>query len=94
MRYVPSFVIPHDTTTGVVTADGTTYYVKWLEREIRFARKPLSVCDTAGLTVPSGITLPTAADLKDPSDPASDVYIGARPSVTSAPRVIHGEVKY
>jgi hypothetical protein len=94
VRYVPSFVIPHDTTTGVVTADGTTYYVKWLEREIRFARKNLSVCDGAGLVVPSSATLPTAADLRDPSDPASPIYVGVRPSVTAAPRVIQGEVKY
>jgi len=93
-RYVPSFVIPHNATQGVVTANGTTYLVKWLEREIRFARKNLSVCDAAGLTVPSGITLPTASDLKDPSDSASDIYIGTRPTVTSAPRVIHGEVMY
>jgi len=94
VRYVPSFVIPHDTATGKVTANGTTYLVKWLEREIRFARKNLSVCDGAGLTVPSGMTLPTAADLKNPSDPASDIYVGVRPVVTTAPRVIHGEVKY
>ena len=93
-RYVPSFVIPHNTTQGVVTSNGTTYLVKWLEREIRFARKSLGVCDSAGLTVPAGITLPTATDLKDPSNPASDIYIGVRPSVSAAPRVIHGEVKY
>jgi hypothetical protein len=94
VRYVPSFVIPHDTTTGVVTADGTSYYVKWLEREIRFARKDLSVCSGAGLVVPSGSTLPTSADLRDPSDPASPIYVGTRPAVTAAPRVIQGEVKY
>jgi hypothetical protein len=94
VRYVPSFVIPHDIATGTVTANGTTYLVKWLEREIRFARKNLAVCDTAGLTIPSGLTLPTSADLKNPSNPASDIYIGVRPTVTAAPRVIHGEVKY
>jgi len=93
-RYVPSFVIPYDATQGVVSANGTNYLVKWLEREIRFARKNLAVCDAAGLTVPSGITLPTAADLMDPSDPTSDIYIGTRPAVSAAPRVIHGEVKY
>ena len=93
-RYVPSFVIPHDIATGRVTTNGTTYLVKWLEREIRFARKNLAVCDGAGLTVPSGMVLPTSADLKNPSDPASDIYIGTRPAVTAAPRVIHGEVKY
>ncbi len=94
VRYVPSFVIPHDTTSGVVTANGTSYYVKWLEREIRFARKDLSVCSSAGLVVPSSSTLPTSADLRDPGDPASAIYIGTRPVVTSAPRVIQGEVKY
>jgi hypothetical protein len=93
-RYVPSFVIPHDTTHGVVTSNGASYLVKWLEREIRFARKNLGVCDAAGLTVPSGISLPTTSDLKDPSNPASDIYIGARPAVSAAPRVIQGEVKY
>jgi len=94
VRYVPSFVIPYDTTSGKVTVGGTTYLVKWLEREIRFARKNLSFCDGAGLTVPSNLTLPTAADLKNPSDSASDIYIGVRPTITAAPRVIHGEVKY
>jgi hypothetical protein len=94
VRYVPSFVIPFDSTQGVVTAGDSTYLVKWLEREIRFARKDLGVCDGAGLTVPSGMTLPTAADLKNPSDTASDIYIGVRPVVTAAPRVIHGEVKF
>ena len=87
-------MIPYTAAQGKVTANGTTYLVKWLEREIRFARKNLSVCDAAGLTVPSGITLPTATDLKDPSDPNSTIYIGTRPSVTSAARVIQGEVKY
>jgi hypothetical protein len=36
----------------------------------------------------------TAADLKDPSNAASDVYIGAKPVVPDAARVIHGNVKY
>ena len=94
MRYVPSFVIPNDATQGVVTANGTTYLVKWLDREIRFARKNLAVCDAAGLTVPAGAVLPTATDLRDPSDPASLIYIGTRPTVTATPRVIQGEVKY
>ena len=93
-RYVPAFVIPFDETLGRVSLDGTTYLVKWLDREIRFARKEISVCQTAGLTLPDGLTLPSASDLRNPSDPASPVYIGAKPEVTAAPRVIHGEVKY
>jgi hypothetical protein len=94
VRYVPSFVIPHNTTQGVVSADGTTYFVKWLDREIRFARKNLAVCDAAGLTVPAGVALPTAAELANPSDPTSPIYLGVRPTVTGTPRVIQGEVKY
>jgi hypothetical protein len=37
-RYVPQFVIPFDATTGRVTSGQSVYLVKWLEREIRFAR--------------------------------------------------------
>jgi len=91
-RYVPEFVIPYDTTLGQVS-DGThSYLAKWLEREIRFARKDASACST--LSLPSNVTLPTQADLKDPTNPSSDIYIGAQPTVTTAPRVIQGEVKY
>jgi hypothetical protein len=93
-RYVPLFVVPFDETTGVVAGDSTTYLVKWLDREIRFARKSTSTCDAASLTVPSGITLPAASDLRDPSDPTSSMYIGVRPTVTDAVRVIHGDVKF
>jgi len=93
-RYVPAFVIPFDEAAGQVSIDGTSYLVKWLDREIRFARKEVSVCQTAGLTLPDGLTLPSASDLRNPSDPASPIYIGAKPEVTAAPRVIHGEVKY
>jgi hypothetical protein len=91
-RYVPAFVIPLDETVGRARAGDTTYLVKWLEREIRFARKPLATC--ASLPLPTDVALPTAAGLKNPSDPASDVYIGAQPAITDAPRVVHGEVKY
>jgi hypothetical protein len=95
-RYVPSFVIPMDEVTGRVTdTSGTTsYLVKWLDREIRFAQKPLATCSAAGLNVPANVTLPTTADLRDPSNPASNVYVGTKPVVTDAPRVIHGEVKF
>jgi hypothetical protein len=94
-RYVPSFVIPYDDVDGVVTSTGedhTAYLVKWLEREIRFARKDLSEC--AALDLPLDVTLPTEAELQSPIDASSDVYIGDQPVVTDVPRVIHGEVKY
>jgi hypothetical protein len=102
-RYVPQFVIPYDPSAnpqqGVVTtsANGvtTTYLVKWLQREIRFAQKNPSVCQTDGLTAPTNVQLPTQSQLKDPSDSSNtDVYLGVQPTVTSAPRVVQGDVKY
>jgi hypothetical protein len=95
-RYVAAFAIPFDETTGVATAsDGTQYLVKWLDREIRFAAKDPSVCVADNLALPtSNVTLPTNAGLQDPSDPASPISIGTPPTVTSAPRVIQGDVKY
>jgi hypothetical protein len=93
-RYVPAFVIPYDETLGRVSRNGTDYLVKWLDREIRFARKDPATCAAAGLSLPSGLTLPTASGLADPSDAASSIYIGTKPTLTAAPRVIHGEVMY
>ena len=77
---------------GVVSDGSNTYLVKWLDREIRFARKDISAC--SGLTLPGSVTLPTASVLKDPSDPNSDIYIGDKPAVTGQPRVIQGDVMY
>jgi hypothetical protein len=91
-RYVPEFVIPMSDTTGVVTSGSTNYLVKWLDREIRFASKSLGTCGS--LVVPTSVTLPTSASVLNPADPASSAYIGAKPTVTTAPRVIHGDVKY
>jgi hypothetical protein len=93
-RYVPAFVIPFDETLGQLTRGSSAYLAKWLDREIRFARKDVSVCSAAGLTLPSNATLPDATGLKNPSDPASPIYIGEKPTVTDSPRVIDGEVKY
>ncbi len=94
VRYVPQFAIPYDATLGTVSDGSNTYLVKWLDREIRFASKSLSACSALTLPSQSDITLPTSADLKNPSDPASDIYIGSKPVVTDAPRVIQGEVMY
>ncbi|MCM5682857.1 hypothetical protein M8A51_25310 [Schlegelella sp. S2-27] len=93
-RYVPAFVIPFDETLGRVMSNGEPMLVKWLDREIRFARKDPAVCAAAGVTLPSELTLPSAAGLQDPSSSDSDIYIGAKPAVSAAPRVIHGDVKF
>ena len=102
VRYVPQFVIPYDPSAspqqGIVTSTSngvaTTYLVKWLNREIRFAQKGANTCVSAGLSAPTNVQLPTQSQLKDPSNSSSDVYLGAKPTVTSAPRVVQGDVKY
>ncbi len=93
-RYVPSFVIPFDEVLGRVTSGATPLLSKWLDREIRFARKDVAVCTASGLTLPTGLSLPVVGGLRDPSDPTSEIYIGTKPVVTAAPRVIHGDVKF
>ncbi|HET9645548.1 MAG TPA: hypothetical protein VFP68_19800 [Burkholderiaceae bacterium] len=93
-RYVPAFVIPFDDVAGRVYNGSTPLLAKWLEREIRFARKDVSVCTAAGVALPSGLTLPDASGLSDTTDPASGTYIGSKPAVTDAPRVVQGDVKY
>ncbi|HEY0938609.1 MAG TPA: hypothetical protein VGE08_00810 [Steroidobacter sp.] len=93
-RYVASFTIPFNATQGQVVSGADTYLVKWLEREIRFAPKALSVCESAGLELPENVSLPTSAGLQNPSDPASAAYIGPKPTISAAPRVVDGEVKY
>ena len=93
-RYVPAFVIPFDEVQGLVSNGSTTYLAKWLDREIRFARKDPAVCGANGVALPSALTLPDATGLKDPSDPSSAIYIGEKPVVTGSPRVIDGEVKW
>jgi len=94
VRHVAAFTIPFDPTQGQVVSGEDTYLVKWLEREIRFAPKALSECENAGLQLPVGVSLPTSAGLQNPADPSSAAYIGAKPSIAGAPRVVHGEVKY
>lgn len=101
-RYVPDFVIPYDpgaasqqgVVTGTVGGSSRSFLVKWLQREIRLARKDASVCTAAHLALPQNVSLPGATQLQDPSSPSSSVYLGPQPTVNAAPRVIHGVVEY
>jgi hypothetical protein len=93
-RSVPAFAIPYDQVNGVVHDGGTPLLVKWLDREVRFATRDVAVCTAAGVALPGGLTLPDASGLQNPTDPASPVYIGDKPAVTDAPRVVDGVVKY
>jgi len=97
-RYVAAFAIPYDPNSnpqkGTVTNGSSTYLVKWLDREIRFAQLPAATCSNAGLAT-SHATLPDASALQDPSNSSSTVYNGVEPTPSNtAPRVIQGEVKY
>jgi len=87
-RYVPAFAIPHHVVEGVVSDGVNNYFVKWLDRELRFARVASGAC--SGLTLGSLANLPSLAGLRNPADPQDPVYIGAEPVITGAPRVIHG----
>lgn len=99
--YISAFQIPYDPSAspqqGVVTRTSggvtTRYLVKWLNRQILFARKPTTACTNDGL-VTSNATLPDESGLKDPSNSSSSVYNGVEPTVSSAPRVIQGQVMY
>ncbi len=87
-RWTSKFTIPFNATTGVVTASGTQYLVKPLDKEIRLAK--VSCVGTGLSTVGlSNTGLPTVADFIDPT-----TTVGTKPTVTDAPKVIHGVVQY
>lgn len=93
IRWVPAFSIPQDTEDGIVNADGTTYYVKWLEREVRFSQAP-GACTGLASALGSVAQLPSASLIADPSLASDPTYIGEKPTVTAAPRVVDGVTKY
>ena len=89
-RWVPLLSIPDNTDHGIVTVEGesTRYLVKWLEREVRFAPTAGSACSAIALGDVND--LPGTDSIIDPSDPSSADYIGDKPQVSDAPRIING----
>jgi hypothetical protein len=89
------FVIPYDTTTGIVTETSTNnqYYVKTLKRGVFFPMAQNGACN-AGLQTTaqnySSRTLPTINDWKSPIDPTSPGYIGTWKDPTGTPLIIDG----
>jgi hypothetical protein len=83
-RWVPAFSVKDGTE---LVNGSVTYYVKYLEREMRFAKVSDSACSTLDLTAPLATALPAAPT----DDPRS--AMGAQPTVTSAPKVVHGVVQ-
>jgi hypothetical protein len=64
--------------------------IKALDEELRLKSVNMAQCSTANLNLPTGLTVPTAAGLHDPSNSSDADYIGTVPTVTGAPKVIHG----
>ncbi|MBI5451003.1 MAG: hypothetical protein HY940_06560 [Gammaproteobacteria bacterium] len=90
-RYVPAFALA-DGTTMTLTSSNTPLIVKALDAELRLAEIPS--CSGATLTLPSSsLTLPSLSDVHDPSSLSDAYYIGTKPTVTAAPKVIHGAIQ-
>jgi len=99
-RWLPAFVMEDGAT---VTIDGQTKYVKWLERELRFAPAngtAASLGITLGSTsnIPAAITTTSCTDANDtsnPCNPSNENYPGAfsKDDFKKAPSVIHGVVQ-
>ena len=89
-RYVPEFSIP-DGATMTLTSSNTPLIVKALDSELRLAKV---ACGTTSLAQPSSTaTLPSVSDVHDPSNPTDVDYLGTKPTVTDAPKVIHGVIQ-
>jgi hypothetical protein len=89
-RYVPMFSIP-DGATMTLPNPSTPLIVKALNAEIRLKNlgANAAACSTMTLT---GIAPPTGGT-HDPSNSADPFYIGVKPTVTAAPKVIDGVVQ-
>ena len=89
-RYVPAFALPDGSTMTLTTGAGSTpLIVKGLDTEIRLSKIP--ACTGVALAQPTtAATLPTAANLHDPTSASDPDYIGTAPTVTAPPKVIDG----
>jgi hypothetical protein len=99
-RWFPAFSIADGTA---ITIDGSTKYVKWLDRELRFA--PTTGSSTSlGISMGSITNLPAAitsascsdsSDTSNPCNPSSTNYPGAfsYDAFKKSPSVIHGVVQ-
>ena len=89
-RYVPLFAIP-DGATMTLPNPSTPLIVKALNAEIRLKNLGANAPACASMTL-TGIAPPTGGT-HDPSDSADSFYIGVKPTVTAAPKVIDGVVQ-
>ncbi len=91
-RYVPEFSLPDGATMTLMDGGTSTpLIVKALDAELRLSKV---ACGLTALPPPgTTVTLPTAADVHDPSNSVDSDYIGTKPAVASAPQVIDGVVQ-
>ncbi|MFM2288277.1 MAG: hypothetical protein RL684_1420, partial [Pseudomonadota bacterium] len=90
-RYVPLFSLP-DGATMTLPNPSTPLVVKALNAEVRLASlgpSAASACASMSLAT----VAPPTGGTHDPSDSADAFYIGTKPAVTAAPKVIDGVVQ-
>ena len=99
-RSVPALSIPYDSDGYVTMQDGSTKWVKWLDKEIRFKQDTSATAAGSGITLGDTSSLPASPDptdsndADDPSNTASAKYSGLWPTsaMASKPAVVHGEL--
>ena len=93
-RYVPAFALPDG---AAMTLSGTNngsipVVVKALDSEVRLSK--IASCTGVSLASPAAnLTLPDSTGLHDPSDASDADYVGTKPTVTDAPKVIDGVIQ-
>lgn len=90
-RYVPLFSLP-DGATMTLPNPSTPLIVKALNAEVRLANLGPSA-STACASMSLVTVAPPTGGTHDPSDSADAYYIGVKPTVTTAPKVIDGVVQ-
>ena len=90
-RYVPMFSIP-DGALMTLPNPSTPLIVKALNAEIRLKKLGASASTQCASMTLSTVT-PPSGGTHDPSDSADSEYLGVKPTVTAAPKVIDGVVQ-
>jgi hypothetical protein len=90
-RYVPLFSIP-DGATMTLSNPSTPLIVKALSAELRLKNLGASASSACAAMTLVGVSPPTGGT-HDPSDSADAYYIGVKPAITTAPKVIDGVIQ-
>ena len=90
-RYVPQFSLPNGATM-TLPAPSTPLILKALSAEIRLKNLGSSASSACAAMTLSTVTPPTGG-AHDPSSSADTAYIGDKPAVSAAPKVIDGVIQ-